>query len=186
MAQTVPESVPDTVTAGDTISWKISLSDYSAADGWVLKYRLINNSAKIDITSAASGADHLVSVAAAASAAYAAGQYSYQGYVEKGSERYTVGNGSITIKPNLAAVTTTYDNRTPARKCLDELNTAFAAYGNKAWMQEYQINNRRMKFNSPGDFLAFRSKVQAEVNAEEAAERIARGESAGNKLYVRF
>lgn len=186
MAQTVPTAVPDTVTAGDTISWKITLADYPADDSWVLKYRLINAAGKFDITATADGADHLVSVAAATSAGYTAGTYSYQAYVEKGTDRYTVDTGSIVVKPNLAAQSAGYDNRSIARKTLDAIETALVAHGSKAWTQEYSIAGRTMKFRSVGEFMAFRSKMQQEVRAEEAAERIARGESAGNKLFVRF
>ncbi len=186
MAQTVPTAVPDTFTAGDTISWKITLTDYPADDGWVLKYRFINAAGKFDITATADGADHLVSVAAATSAGYAAGTYSYQAYVEKGTNRHTVDTGSAIVKPNLAAQSAGYDNRSIARKTLEAIEAAMVAHGSKAWMQEYSIAGRTMKFRSVAEFMAFRSKMQQEVRAEEAAERIARGESAGNKLFVRF
>ena len=66
---------PSRVTAGDTITWLRSLADYPASAGWVLSYTLINSAAKISITATASGADHLVTVAAATSAAYTPATY---------------------------------------------------------------------------------------------------------------
>ena len=186
MAQTVPTSEPSSVVAGDTVAWTKSLADYSAADGWVLNYRLINAAGKIDIVATASGADHAVSVAAATSAAWAPGDYVWQGYVEKAAERYTVGSGAITIKPDLAAEAAGFDTRSAARKALDLLDAALVTHGANAWTQEYEIAGRRMKFKSAGEFMAWRDKLKAEVAREEAADRIAAGMGGGRKVYVRF
>jgi hypothetical protein len=187
MAQTIPNSIPSRVTAGDTVQWQIALADFPASVGWVLKYRFINAAGKIDIISSASVDDHLVSVTATTSSGWTAGDYDYQAYVEgAGAVRHTISTGRIKVLPNLAANTTNFDNRTDARKCLDLLNEAFASYGSKAYTKEYEIAGRRMAFANPGEFLSFRSKVQQEVNREEAAARIARGESPRNKILVRF
>jgi len=186
MAQTVPNCEPTRITAGDTIAWTRSLADFPASAGWVLSYRLINALVKIDITAAASGDDHAVSVSAATSAGYTSGKYAWQAVVTKTTERYTVGTGALVIDPNLAAEASGYDTRSSAQKCLDDLDTALATYGNKAYTVEYEIAGRRMKFASPGDFISFRSKIQAEVAREKSAARIAAGESPRNKLLVRF
>lgn len=186
MAQTVPTSEPASVVAGDTVAWTRSLADYSAADGWVLKYRLINASGKIDITASASGADHAVSVAAATTAGWSAGDYTWQGYVEKAAERYTVGSGAVVIKPDLAAESAGFDTRSAARKALELLDAALVTHGANAWTQEYEIAGRRMKFKSAADFMAWRDKLKAEVAREDAADRLAAGLGSGTKLYVRF
>ena len=70
MSQNIPTSEPESLVAGDTVTWQKTLSDYPASDGWVLSYRLINAAGNIDITSSASGDDHLVSVAATATAGW--------------------------------------------------------------------------------------------------------------------
>jgi len=176
---------PSRVTAGDTITWLRSLADYPASGGWVLSYTLINSGAKISITAAASGADHLVTVAAATSAAYAAATYTWQAVVTKAAERYTVGNGQMVVAPNLAAAAT-YDTRTSARKALDAVNTALETYGAKAYLHSYEIAGRKQQFQTPGDFLAFRSKLMAEVAREDNATRLAAGLAPKNQLQVRF
>lgn len=187
MTLTVQTSVPGSVTAGDTIQWKITLADYPASDGWVLKYRLINAAGKIDIVSTAEGDDHAINVTASASTSWAAGTYDYQAYVDGvSSQRKTVETGSIKIMPNLANEAAGFDNRTASRKLLDQLDSDMAAYGRKAYTQEYEYAGRRMKFLNPGEFLSFRDKVRAEVAREEAAARISRGEDAGRKVFVRF
>lgn len=186
MPHPILTAAPDYFFAGDTVKWQISLQDYPASSGWVLKYRLINASGKIDVTAAASGSDHLITITAAASAAYAAGKYTWQAFVEKSGERYTVGSGAIEIKRNLAAESAGYDTRTSAKKALDAINTALEIYGQKAWVESYEVAGRSMNFKSSEEFLAFRSKLIIEVRAEEAAARVAAGLSPRNKIRVRF
>jgi hypothetical protein len=176
---------PIRVTAGDTVSWEKSLSDYPANSGWVLTYTLINATTKISITATASGAAHLVNVAAATTAAWAAGAYRWASYATKGAERYTVQTGDITIAPNWAAASTA-DTRSSAKKALEAVNLALESYGAKAYLQSYDIAGRKQQFASPGDFLAFRSKLMAEVAREDNATRLAAGLAPKNQLSVRF
>ncbi len=173
------------MVAGDTVTWSKSLADYSAADGWVLKYRLINAAGKIDITAGASEADHLVSVAASVSELWTPGTYAWQAYVEKAAERFTVGSGSIEIKPDLAAQAAGYDTRTTAKRLLEAVEAVLANRATRADL-EYEVAGRRMKSMSHADLLAARDKLKAEVVREDAAARIAQGLSPKNKLYVRF
>ena len=176
---------PSRITAGDTVTWLKSLSDYPANSGWVLSYTLINATSKISITASGLDADHLVNVAAATSAAWTAGTYTWLAVVTQGAERYTVGQGSVTIAPNLAAVST-YDTRTTAKKALEAVNTLLETYGSKAYLAGYEIDGRKQNFQTPGDFLAFRSKLIAEVAREDNATRIAAGLAPRNQINVRF
>jgi len=105
---------PDEIIAGDTIKWKKSLSDYLASAGWSLTYVLLNAAGKITITSSADGSDHLISIDAATTAAYAAGLYDWSLTVSNGLERYTIGNGRIEVKPD-PTQQTTFDGRSTAR-----------------------------------------------------------------------
>lgn len=176
---------PSRITAGDTATWLKSLPDYAANDGWVLAYTLINATHKISLTATASGADHLVNAAAATTAVWAAGTYTWQATVTKAADRYTVATGQITIAANWAAATT-LDTRSSAKKALEAVNDLLESYGSKAYLQSYEIAGRKQSFNSPGDFLAFRSKLMAEVAREDNAARLAAGLSSKNQLFVRF
>lgn len=185
MTATVPTTEPASVVAGDSWTWKITLADYPAGT-FTLKYRLINAAGKIDITAAASGTDHLVTVASTTSAGYTAGDYTFTAWVEKTGERWTVGSGTITVKPNIAALTT-LDARTAAAKILDQLMAAYTTYTtSNGHVAEYEIAGRRMKYRSAAEILEQISVWEARVAAEKRAERIAAGLGGGNKLYVRF
>jgi hypothetical protein len=187
MAKTINTFEPAEITAGDTIVWHKDLPDYPAGE-YILHYKLVNAAGNIAIAAAQLGTTqvHAVTISAATSAAYAAGQYQYQAYVTKGAERYTVGSGVMTVKPNIAAAIAGLDTRSSAQKCLDQLDLALETYGNKAYTQSYSIAGRNMSFTSPADFLTFRNKVQQEVNREKAAERAKNGLSTNRKSMFGF
>jgi hypothetical protein len=178
---------PTTFTAGDTVAWTRSLADYPASAGWVLNYRFINATARFHVTGTASGDDHAMTVAAATSAAYAAGTYTWQAYVEKGSERYTVDEGTCKVEPDLAAVAAAgYDDRTPARKALDALNSGLERFGNNAHVHSYEIEGRKMTFDSFSEFMAKRDRLAAEVAREDAAVRARAGLKSKGRLRIGF
>ena len=175
---------PLSFTAGDTVAWQRTLDDYPASV-WTLQYTLINSTAKYTVNASAAGDVHEVTIAAATSANYTPGTYTWMATVTYSGTRHTIGTGTVTVARNLAAATT-YDTRTSARKALDAMDALLETYGSKAYLQEYDINGRRQKFQTPGDFLAFREKLRAEVRREENAERIAAGLAPHNQISVRF
>lgn len=176
----VPSTEPTSVTAGDTVAWTRSLSDYPASAGWVLSYALVAASIQYTITATASGDDHAVAVTAATTATWLPGEYAWQAVVTKTTERYTVGSGSLTILPNLAAQTAGLDTRSHARKTLDAL---------EAWIEshdmavaDYQIAGRAMKYHSIPDLLKLRDTYKAEAQREA----IAAAGGVASRLVVRF
>ena len=188
MPAAIPIIEPESVTAGDTVKWTRSLADYSAADGWTLKYRLINAAGKIDIVSSASGADHAVNEPASTTDDWVAGVYTWQAYVEKAAERYTVGNGTIEVKPNLAAQAGGFETRSTAKQILDELEAAYLTYSSNGQgaVQRYTIGGREMWFRSAADFVNLIEYWRSQVESERAAESVALGLGNPRRLYVRF
>lgn len=187
---TIPTTAPSEIRAGDTITWRISLPDYRASAGWTLKYRLISSAGKFDITSAASGDDHLVTIAAAVSATYAAGTYQLIAYVEGGtSERYTLSTTTITVLPDLAAATVATDTRSHARKALDAIEAVLegrAARSDEEYTIDVGGSRRSVKSLPVADLLRLRSYYKNEVRSEEEAEALAQGLGTGRKVWVRF
>lgn len=93
---------PQTLAAGDTISFLKKLAEYPATDGWALEYEITNDDHRYAILSVAQGASHLVNVAAAVTAAYAPGDYELQGFaVNAGSgERVQIYQAPLPITVN--------------------------------------------------------------------------------------
>lgn len=184
MAST-PTTEPAVITAGDSYTWQQSLDDYPASP-WTLKYRLINAAGKIDITATASGADHLVTLTPTTTAAYPEGDYTWTKWVEKTGYRITLATGTVTVKPNIAALTT-LDARSDAAVIVDQLTAAYKTYtASQGHVAEYEIAGRRMKFRGSAEILDQLNHWKSVLASEKRAERIAAGLGGGNKYLVRF
>lgn len=177
-------ALPTTLRAGDTLADLFDLSDYPAPT-WVLHFALTSATTKYTADCSANGSSHQLAVTSATTAGWAAGTYTWVSYVTTGSTRTTLSSGTVQILPDLVAAAN-YDGRSAARKALDAAEAALADYGSKAYLQEFQIGDRRQKFQTPGDFIAWVDKLRAMVRAEEASARLARGLAPKNKLLVRF
>lgn len=180
----IPTTEPLSVYAGDTVRWTRALPNYPASSGWLLTYTLLNASAKITLTSAANDAgDHLITAAAAVTATWSAGDYTWRAQVSKASEVFTVGEGRITVQPSFGAAT--LDTRSFARKALDAVE-AYLADGNNLAAAEYQIAGRSLKRHTLPELMAHRDRLKAEVAREDAAARLAAGLPDRRRVFVRF
>lgn len=184
---TIPTTEPAYLQAGDTIQWQRELTDYPAGDGWVLAYRFINAADKIDVVATASGDVHSVTISAATSAAYVAGVYTWTAFVTRAGSRYTVGQGTTTIRPDLANQAAGFEARTEAQRALADLRSAMLRWlSTNGHVQEYEIAGRRMRFASIEDLRGRIELAEREVSRETAAQRIAAGQSASRRVLVRF
>lgn len=181
---TIPDNEPASLRCGDTWQWTRTLTDYPAGT-WTLKYRFKSAAGGFEVVAAASGTDHAVTVLAATSAGYTAGSYTWVGWVEAGAEKFTVDSGVAELLPDYrtGAASAALDDRSHAKKMLDAI---------EAWLEsrdpavaEYEIAGRRMKYIPSGDLLKMRSRYQAEVQAEDNAAKLARGEGFGRKIQFR-
>lgn len=183
MAQT-PTTEPTSLQAGDTIRWQRLLPDYPASAGWVLSYRLINAQTRIDIVATADGDAHLVNIPTATSAGYTAGEYTSIAQVTRGADRYTVGQGTIVIKPDWAAAADGADARTPAQRALADLRAALMRWlSTQGHVQEYEIAGRRMRFATVDEIRQRIRIAEGEVAREQAA---ASGKPIARRVLVRY
>lgn len=185
MAHSIPTVEPDEITAGDLVTWKKSLPDYPAGDGWILSYALVNSAGYISITGTADDDDHLISVAATTTAAYPAGTYTIQGYVTKAAERYRVYKGDIIIRPDLAQATGGLDNRSHARKMLDLIEAALEAL-TAGTMRSTSILGTTYTRKDEEALSRLRDRYLTEYRAEQNAERLAAGKKPRGRILSRF
>ncbi len=185
MAAETPTKEPIQIRAGDSVTWKKSVSDYKASDGWTLKYSLRGQSTTIDLTSTASGDEHLISETPAASAAWDAGLYDVVGYVEKGSDRFTVWESRIEILPDLTAAGSSYDGRSHVKKVLDAIEAVLENRATKE-IEESTIEGVMIKRIPHDQLLMMRQKYLNWYMQEQAAERIKLGIGSTNQILTRF
>lgn len=190
----IPSREPESFTAGDLVQWKRPASSLvlpdgstaSAAEGWTLSYVLVKSGAKITISAEASGEDHLVTLAAATTAAYTPGVYTWQAYATKSSARHTVGGGTIEIKPNFAAATSTgYDGRSHVKRVLDALE---AKLENRATREQEQmiVSGEVIGMMPIARLLEWYQRYKAAYAEELASARVSAGLGTGKKILVRF
>lgn len=178
------------LVAGDTLNFLATAVGYSAADGWVLNYRLVPRSAgasAIDIVSTAEGDDHRVQIAAATTASWTAGEYGWTSWVAKDGEKYTVQSGHITIKPDPRTAAAGVDLRSMPRKTLDDLLAARATWAaTHGRTRRYKIGDREREFANAAELSAEIDFWVREVAKEERAARVASGQPDGRRVYIRL
>jgi len=179
MTLAIPETEPLSIRAGDSLAWSRSLPEYSAADGWTLKYRLLwtTGSSPVSFSAAGVGTQHTVNLAAAVTAAWAAGRATLFVFVERpiagpATERVSLETKTIEIAANLATATT-FDGRSANVKALDDLNAAMASYctAGHGPVAEYQIGDRRMKFRSTTEIAELIAYYERQVAIERGGRR---------------
>jgi len=191
VAADIPIIEPSDVRAGDTWKWTKRLPDYPAS-AWTLKYRFKSALGGFEITATADGDDHSVTVAASTTAGYhaLAGIMSWVAWVEGGSaEKYTVDTGVCTINPDYRNGTSTaaLDDRSDARVIYDGLMAAYQnAVASRAFVSEYEIAGRRMKFESRAGWLKEISFWKSRVDAEAATEALKNGLATGRRIQFRI
>ena len=165
----IPKQEPECFVAGDTVEWRRTFSDYPASAGWTLAYTFVNAGNLQKVNAQADGDAHLISITAAGSATWSAGDYDWQATVTNSTIRHTVGNGRTEVKPNLAAMSTDgFDARTYARKVLEAIDAQIAARATSAQSDviEYNIGMRGLKRSEDG-LLKLRGIFAAAVWREE-------------------
>ena len=177
-----PYEEPARIVAGDTARWLKSLVDYSAADGWVLTYTLVNSAQRYTIACTADGSDHLATAAAATTAGWVAGSYAMRGQVAKAGEVFTVVQAQVVIEGAWAAAT---DSRSQARRMLEAVESTLEGRASSA-VAEYTIGERALKNIPLPELLALRDRLRVDVGREDDATRASAGLAPRGRIAVRF
>lgn len=184
MTADIATNEPREQRAGMTWQWTRTLADYPAPT-WTLKYwfkKTGSSGANFSITATASGVDHAVSVAAATTQGYTAGDYTWAAVVTAGSEAFEVDHGTLKLLPRYDQAANV-DDRSHARKMLANVEAALEALN--LGMKSYTIGTRDYTARNIDELTDLRAQYRGEVHAEEVAED-ARNGFGGNKLVVRF
>lgn len=180
-------NAPTTIRAGDSLSWVESLPEYPASAGWVLHFRLLwPTGTGEDIATAASGDDHAVTLAAADTADWAAGNATLAAWVTNGAERKTIGQTAVTILPDLAT-TLAHDGRSQNKRALDAAQAARLKYleGGQGMVESYDIAGRSMKFRSLDELDKLIKDLTLAVAKETAALALLEGRGGRGRVLYR-
>lgn len=176
-----------TITAGDTLSFLAQVPAYPPAGGWTLKYRLVqrvSGGTPIAITASTEGEAYRVAVAAATTAAWVAGAYTWTSWVEGSGEVHSVDGGQLTIQPDPRTTAAGTDGRSEAEQALADAKAALKAW--KPTVRSYTIAGREMQFNSAADVITLIEYWERQVAQEKREADLAAGRPDRRKVYVRM
>jgi hypothetical protein len=193
MATDIPTTEPSIIVAGDTIAWdREDLTNDYPSSTWTLKYHLANRTSHYDITATADtlGDDTFsITITPAVTATYVAGFYNWDAYVSKGSgatlERYRIDFGTLEVRPNLASLPASYDDRTHVKRTLDAIEAVIEGRATSD-QESYTIGNRSLSRIPIAELLKFRSQYALWYQNELAAEAINNGVGTGRRVVTRF
>jgi len=157
-------ALPCSFAAGTTVVYRRSLANYRANDGWTLTLYLRGVSV-LTSAGAASGADHVVTLTAAATGPLGAGTYLWTERVTKAAEAYDVASGTVVVEPNLATATAgqlqSWEEKELAKveAALEQLFTT----GHTS----YQIHGRAVTFTEPTELLKIRDSLVTRIQRRQ-------------------
>jgi hypothetical protein len=186
-------NIPGQLSAGDSITWQDdaahdNLGNVLSSDVWTLHYYLRAGTQALNLTGVANGPGWKTSIASADSAPLTPGVFYWQASVSNGSQRITLGTGTIKIIADLAfsGSPADFDGRSDNEKALDAINAEISARLNGGTAEEYTIGNRSLKKTPMKDLIAMQSRYNTIVQRERQAQKIAQGLGNPRQMYVRF
>jgi hypothetical protein len=174
---------PESFVCGNTVNWTKHISEYLPADGWVLKYhfRRPGTADKFSVTSTTDGDSHSVTIAAAATALLTAGNWYYQSYVEKLTEKIHIASGVIAIIVDYSA-TGTVDPRTWEEITLDAIRAVIQGRAT-ANQSSVKVGDKELRYYSFDELLRLEESISARV---DRLRRAAAGEPPQTAVYATF
>ena len=166
MSYDVPEIEPEELVAGETWRWNKILADYPAST-WTLSYVFLlqSGTTSFTITTSSDGDTHVISVVAATTAAYTAGDYYWQAYVTDGTNKYLADRGAMTVLPDFGSETS--DPRTHERIVLDALEACIENRATDDVLEMTMPNGKSLKVMSWDELIKARKYYRRLVSAQE-------------------
>jgi len=178
-------NAPKEIIAGFTYEWQESFSQYPASTYGLTATFILNTygNTRITVTAVASGDSFTLTIPAATSANFTAGNYKLYLFVTLGAAKYLVGNQDVVIKAN--PLTATGDTRSHIQKVLDAIE---AVLENRA-TQEYQsmnINGYSITQMSPQELLKLKDYYEGKLKTEQNKEAMAQGKPSKRTILVQL
>lgn len=170
-------AIPDTLTAGDSLSVTLSLSEYPASAGWVVSCALAGPTV-LTATATASGDNHLLALTSVQTTWLTPALYQWRLRATLGLVVETFDRGTLLVAPDLGAAAAGDLSSYPERMlaiCRTARESILAGE-----MKMFMIGGRQVQMHSLADV----QREEAHWRRELARE--ARGGSAFGKVSVGF
>lgn len=195
--------IPGIIVAGDDRSWiDYPFSDRDGnsynASTHALKYEIRGpvGAAGLTLNAATFGTGWKTAITAAQSGPLNAGAADATWYWQAfatalaDGKRALVGEGQMTVRPNLAAIAVgangTFDGRTQDEKDLAAIDAELSARTVGGTVEEYTIAGRSLRKTSSKDLLAWRTRILLRVKRARSAQSMRNGLGNPGRVGVRF
>jgi len=190
MAATIPTIEPYEVACGDTWKWDKSIADYKPSDSWALTYSFRSKTGTgFDVTGSANSANDgwNVVVAKTATVGYTAGEYDWQAYVSKSTERFMVDSGKMVLIQNLNAAATgaTTDLRSHSKKMVETIRGVLEGRVDSD-VENYSIGGRSISKIPVAELVSILATYEEKLEEEEKKRRLDNKHGSGRVIKTRF
>lgn len=175
------EYIPSKLTAGTTIDLIVTLTAYQAPE-WTVQL-VLRGPGQIDLAAAPDGTAHRLTVAAADSAQWLAGQYAYSLRATNGDAVIEVDAGTTTVVGDLAAIDGVHDSHGHVERVLAAIEATIEQRATKD-QERYRINNRELWRTPIGELFKLRDHYRAELRRLKASRR--GNDLLGRRVLVRL
>ena len=188
-------NIPSEMRAGFTYKWRESSQvdpfgdALQSTDSWAMKFYLrTNSSSGLTTTGSTYQTGWEFSLSASDTAPLTAGDYFWQCEVSKGSDKYSVGTGSLLIQQSLAYTgsVSSIQEKSQAEQDLDAVQSAIRTLVSGGVVKEYSIGGRSLKKYDLADLMALESRLKYQFKRAQKSELIANGLGNPAAMYVRF
>ena len=179
------DTVPATITAGDSLAWSVTLSDYPASAGWTLNYGAACTSPQasaITFAAEANGDSYAVALDPDTTAEWLPGRYVWSAYITGNGQRHTVARGLFEVLPDPAATAVALGH---AQTALNLIQAALEGRIPRG-LEDTTIDGQQLTRMPIRDLYDLGEKYRARVKNLERAAAAAAGIKPQTTIYVRF
>jgi len=174
------------IAAGDTLQFRRSLPGFRADEGWSLVYELRSGpmaGPAIEFVSTAQGADHVITVAAAVTGAWLAGEYVFAGYAVSGEERHQIYLATLTVTPDEVAAAADEPQKTFSQQMLEKIEAVLLGKASEDIL-ESRVGDTLFKYLTPAQLREEHGYWTIARRVEIAKENARNGRPTGNKIRM--
>ena len=188
-------NIPSEMRAGFTYKWRepSQVDPFGDAlqstDSWAMKFYIrTNSSSGLTTTGSTYGTGWEFTLTASETAPLTKGDYFWQFEVSKGSDKYSVGTGSLLIQQSLAYTgsVSSIQEKSQVEQDLDGVQSAIRTLVSGGVVKEYSIGGRSLKKYELSDLMALESRLKYQLKRAQRSQLIANGLGNPSSMYVRF
>lgn len=174
--------VPETIIAGTSVKFQIAWNEFSPLESYTTSFEAAGTAGSIVASGVGNPDNSYLFSITPTQTNLAAGILQYNIFARLNTDVFLIQHGQVNIVAQPSAGT---DARSDARIARDTIKAEIKARATGD-VQSYSIAGRSLTHITMTELLMMLGVYEAEVRAEDAANRVAAGMDSGNTIRVRF